>query len=118
MNRDFSKLCTPAKVYFAIAVIASVFALFNGFSVLSVLLKIFFAFIWTFVLGWLCDKGYKTISWVLVLLPYIMIVLVMMGMMRNGMMSYNMMGNNMMGYGMMGNNMMMREGYKKMMDKK
>jgi hypothetical protein len=73
MNKDFSKLCTPAKVYFAIAVIASVIALLNRVSVFGVFLKLVFAFIWTFVLGWLCDKGYKSLSWFLVLLPYIII---------------------------------------------
>jgi len=75
MNKDFSKLCTPAKIYFAIAVIASVFALFNGVKIMAVLFKLIFAFIWTFILGWLCDKGYKTLSWFLVLLPYIIIAL-------------------------------------------
>jgi len=84
MNKDFSKLCTPAKVYFAIAVIASAFALYNGFSLSSVALKLIFAFIWTFVLGWLCDKGYKTISWVLVLLPYIVIILAVFRIMNLG----------------------------------
>ena len=75
--KDFSKLCTPAKIYFAIAVIASVFALFSGVSVMAVLLKLVFAFVWTFILGWLCGKGYKTLSWFLVLLPYIVMALAM-----------------------------------------
>jgi hypothetical protein len=95
MNKDFSKLCTPAKVYFAIAVISSIFALFHRFSVASVAVKLFFAFIWTFVLGWLCDKGYKSLSWFLVLLPYIVILLSLLGLIH--------MGNNSMA-------MMIREG--------
>jgi hypothetical protein len=37
--------------------------------------KLVFAFIWTFILGGLCDKGYKSISWFLVLLPYILMFL-------------------------------------------
>ena len=77
MDNEFSKLCTPAKIYFAIAVIAVITSLFNGVSFMMVFSKIFFAFIWTFVLGWLCDKGYSSISWFLVLLPYIVIVLAM-----------------------------------------
>jgi hypothetical protein len=79
MNKDFSKLCTPAKIYFAIAVIASIIALFSGIGVIAVAMKLIFAFIWTFLLAWLCDNGYKTISWVLVLLPYIVIALAMAG---------------------------------------
>lgn len=75
--KNFSKLCTPARIYFAIAVIAAIFALFNGASMMMEFWKIVFAFIWTFVLGWLCDKGYKSISWFLVLLPYILMFLAM-----------------------------------------
>ena len=81
MNKDFSKLCTPAKVYFAIAIIACIIALFNSVSIYNVFVKLVFAFIWAFILGWLCDKGYKTISWVLVLLPYIVILLAVLGIM-------------------------------------
>lgn len=77
MNKEFSKLCTPAKIYFAIAVIASIFALFNGIGIMSVVFKLLFAFIWTFVLGWLCKKGFTALSWFLVLLPYIVIALEM-----------------------------------------
>ena len=76
--KDFSKLCTPAKIYFAIAVIAAVVGLFSGVSVMAIFMKLVFAFIWTYVLGWLCNKGYTSISWFLVLLPYIIIVLAML----------------------------------------
>ena len=79
MDKNFSKLCTPAKIYFGIAVIATIIALFNGVSFMMAFSKMFFAFIWTFVLGWLCDKGYSSISWFLVLLPYVVIVLAMFG---------------------------------------
>ena len=82
MNAEFSKLCTPAKIYFAIAVIASVVALFSGVKVMAVVFKLFFAFIWTFLLGWLCQKGFRALSWFLVLLPYILIALAMFGMYR------------------------------------
>lgn len=80
--KDFSKLCTPAKIYFAIAVIATIFALFNGASIMYAFMKIIFAFIWTFILGWLCNKGFTSISWFLVLLPYIIIALAMLNIYR------------------------------------
>ena len=75
--KDFSKLCTPAKIYFAIAVIASVVALFSGASIMMAFWQLIFAFIWTYVLGWICEKGYTSISWFLVLLPYIIMLLAM-----------------------------------------
>jgi F0F1-type ATP synthase assembly protein I len=57
--------------------------LFNRIPVLVVFSKLIFAFLWTFVLGWLCSKGYKSISWFLVLLPFIMMILVSFGIMRH-----------------------------------
>ena len=75
MNKVFSKLCTPAKIYFAIAVIASIIMLFRGVSFIAVFSKLIFAFVWTFALGWLCNKGFTSVSWFLVLLPYIIIIL-------------------------------------------
>jgi len=79
MEKMFSKLCTPAKIYFAIAVIASIIALFRGVSFGAVFMKMLFAFAWTFVLGWFCNKGFSYISWFLVLLPYAVILLAMLG---------------------------------------
>jgi hypothetical protein len=76
--KDFSKICTPARLYFAIAVIATIVALFRGATMMHAFWQIFFAFIWTFILGWLCDKGYNSLSWFLVLLPYIFILLAML----------------------------------------
>mgnify|MGYP003403362153 CR=1 FL=1 len=73
--KDFSKLCMPARIYFAIAVIVTVISLFNGGSLMTEFMKLVFAFIWTFILGLLCSKGYETISWLFVLLPYIIMLL-------------------------------------------
>jgi hypothetical protein len=82
MMKKFASLCTPAKIYFAIAVISSIIALFNGFGILAVLIKLIFALIWTMILGWLCKKGWHALSWFLVLLPYIIILLAMLRIMR------------------------------------
>lgn len=76
--KQFEQLCTPAKVYFAIAVIATVIGLFNGYPIMMAIWKLVFAFIWTYVLGWFCSKGWTALSWFLVLLPYILILLAML----------------------------------------
>lgn len=80
--KKFSELCTPAKLYFAIAVIATVIALFRGATIMMAFWKMVFAFIWTYILGFLCKKGYHSISWLLVLLPYIIIALAMLNIYR------------------------------------
>lgn len=78
-SKEFEKLCTPAKVYFTIAVLSILLGLFSGFNFMAVLGKLIFAVLYTFVLGWLCSKGYKSLSWFLVLLPYVLILLTFFG---------------------------------------
>jgi hypothetical protein len=136
MEKEFSKLCTPAKIYFVLAIIASIFALFSGMGIVSVVVKLIFAFIWTFILSWLCQKGYKSLSWFLVLLPYVLILLVLIGLTKSSYSSYTSMlypgytpsygssmmapmnGSGMMMPSMMMPSMMMKEGMSGMMKKK
>ena len=82
MNEQFQKLCTPAKIYFSLAVFSILVSLLGGIHVIMILTKLFFAFIWTYILAWLCKKGYTSLSWFLVLLPFIMFLLVLLGIMK------------------------------------
>jgi len=76
MNKTFESLCTPAKIYLVIAAIASVIALSNNAKFGGIAVRLFFAFLWTYVLSFLCKKGYDNLSWFLVLFPYVVILLV------------------------------------------
>ena len=78
----FKQLCAPAQLYFVLVIISIIVGLFSGFQVMAILLKLVFAFVWTFVLNWLCKKGWKVISWILVLLPFFFIIVVYLGMVR------------------------------------
>jgi hypothetical protein len=71
----FESLCTPAKIYLIIAVVASVVALYNKVMFSAILMKLLFAMLWTYILSQLCKKGYANISWFLVLFPYVVILL-------------------------------------------
>jgi hypothetical protein len=71
-NFEFSKYCTPAQLYLVLGVIEIISSFFNKFSIETLLTKAFFLVIWAWVLNWLCSKGFKAISWILVLLPFIM----------------------------------------------
>jgi hypothetical protein len=73
--KDFSKFCTPAKIYLTIAVLASIIALFKGVHIMMAFWKLFFAAIWSYILEFLCKKGFASVSWFLVLLPYIIMAL-------------------------------------------
>ena len=83
MDKDFKKLCTPARLYFFISVLSCVVALFNGVKIMTVGINLIIAFIWTAVLGWICSNGFSNLSWFLVLFPYLMMLFVFFGVMRS-----------------------------------
>ena len=87
--KTFNSLCTPAQIYLAISSI-SVLAMFfqnlgnsHQYCIGSLqapcpthnmayfVVKALYIFVWTFILQKLCKKGYKNISWFLVLLPFL-----------------------------------------------
>jgi len=79
MNKEFDKLCTPAKLYFLIAVISILYALFKHFNIMLLIIKLLFALVWTLILSCLCDKGFSYLAWFLVLFPYLLILLAFIG---------------------------------------
>ena len=82
MKDMFKQMCTPAQVYLVIAVFAGLLALLTETAVSSVIVNLLFALLWTYILSWLCKQGYESLSWFLVLLPYIILLLGIMGMMK------------------------------------
>jgi len=75
MKDQFSRMCSPAKLYFAILLANILIMLFYRVKLRFIFSKILFGGIWTYFLSWLCKKGYKSFSWFLVLLPFFMIAL-------------------------------------------
>ena len=68
-------ICTPAVVYLIISMITIMIAIYNNARVFSILIKWIFVLLWTWVLNYICKTGYPIVSWVLVLLPYILALL-------------------------------------------
>ena len=75
MSNLFSELCTPAKVYFVLETILLIFKMFQGANTMSIVMNILFVLVWTYILGWICKKGFKIVSWVLVLAPLLIALL-------------------------------------------
>ncbi len=71
---DFSRFCTPAQLYLILAGISLLTAFFNNFQVITLVVNGIFVLIWGWILNWLCSKGLKAISWILVLLPFILFI--------------------------------------------
>ncbi len=67
-----SDLCTPAMIYFILSFFYLLISSFTSFNVINVISKIFFILVWSWILNFLCSSGYSIISWLLVLLPFVM----------------------------------------------
>lgn len=93
--KTLKELCTPAMIYFVISVIALAMVLLqnlgnqNSYTVgsfscrvpntaLVFIVKMIYILFWTWVLNLICKDGHTGISWLLVLLPWILLF-VMMG---------------------------------------
>jgi hypothetical protein len=88
------KICAPAWFYFIVSSIALLLVIFqnignsNMLSVgsfnsrvphtgLIIIFKILAILFWTWIIDLICKAGYKWVSWIIVLFPFILIFLVM-----------------------------------------
>lgn len=88
--KTLKDLCTPAMVYFTISIIALVMVLLqnlgnhNNYNVgnfscavpntaLIFIIKLVYILFWTWILNLICKDGHTGISWLLVLLPFILL---------------------------------------------
>ena len=94
--KKVNKLCLPAQLYLAISAFSILGLLFQNIGMqnkycigqLSTELpcsnmvvfigKILYVLVWTWILQKLCKKGYKSISWLIVLFPYVLMFLVLL----------------------------------------
>lgn len=87
--KTIRKLCTPAYVYLVISVISIVVIMIQnagnetkfclgsyecqvGSTAVVFLAQAVYTIFWVFVLNSICKTGYNSVSWFLVLLPYIL----------------------------------------------
>ena len=73
MSNLFSELCTPAKVYFVLDTMLLIFRIYNGTTPSTEFFNIIFILLWTYILGWICKKGFNILSWILVLGPLLFV---------------------------------------------
>ena len=88
------KLCAPAWFYFIVSMIALLLVIFqnignrNMLSIgyfnsrvphtgLVIVIKTLAILFWTWVIDLICKAGYKWVSWILVLFPFILIFFMM-----------------------------------------
>jgi hypothetical protein len=62
-----SSLCSPAFIYIIISVIILLVTLFKSFNITETVISLFFILLWTWVLNYFCTKGYKIVSWLILI---------------------------------------------------
>jgi len=67
-----SSLCTPAMIYFVIAIIYLIINIFTSFNIMSMVIRLLVILVWTWLLNFLCTKGFTVISWLLIIVPFLM----------------------------------------------
>lgn len=70
---SFQGLCTPAKIYLVISMISILIGFLINSKFSGMVFKVFLAILWTWLLNYFCDNNLTTLSWILVLLPFIIV---------------------------------------------
>jgi hypothetical protein len=95
LPKTLKGLCTPAMIYFVISIIALAMVLLQNLgnrnmyqvgsfscavpnTALIFIVKLIYILFWTWILNLICKDGHTGISWLLLLLPFILLF-VMMG---------------------------------------
>jgi hypothetical protein len=91
--KTLKDLCTPAALYFIISIIALVIVMLQNLgnthsynmgnfscrvpnTMLVFIIKFIYIVFWTYVLNLICKDGHVGISWLLVLLPFILLFVI------------------------------------------
>ncbi len=86
---DLMKMCTPATIYFLISVIGLIvlgisnlntpdrlcigdYSCYVGNNTIVFIINAVYILFWTFILDLMCKNGYSSISWFILLLPFIL----------------------------------------------
>ena len=87
---SLKELCTPASLYFVISMIALVMVLFQNLgnnhsyhvgsfscrvpnTMAVFVVKLIYVLFWTYILNLICKDGHVGVSWLLVLLPWLLL---------------------------------------------
>ena len=88
--KSIKELCSPAALYFIISILSLIMIVFQNLgnsnsyhvgnfscrvpsTVLIFIVKLIYILFWTWILNLICKDGHTGISWLLVLLPFILL---------------------------------------------
>ena len=71
-----TSICAPAMIYLILGIFAILAMIYQKYDIIGILGKIIFIGLWTWLLNYLCSVGHSGVSWVLLLLPFILFGLI------------------------------------------
>jgi hypothetical protein len=91
--KTFKELCTPALIYFIISIVSLFMLILQNLTDNNVyyvgtfscnvsntaaifIIKLLYILFWTYVLNLICKDGHSSISWLLVLFPFILLFVI------------------------------------------
>lgn len=69
------KLCKPSLIYFVLGVVSILILLASKEPVVILMGQLVVVLLWTWILNLICVNGFTTVSWILVISPYVMLFL-------------------------------------------
>jgi len=69
-------ICPPAMIYLVLGIIAILVMAYQEHDIIGILCKIVFVGLWTWLLNYLCSIGHSGVSWILLLLPFVLFGLI------------------------------------------
>jgi hypothetical protein len=72
----YMNICIPALLYLILSLFGIFITLFIRLDIKIALIHLIFAIVWTYILHLLCSFGYEIISWILVLFPFIIFLII------------------------------------------
>jgi hypothetical protein len=91
--KSLKELCTPAVVYFVISIVSLVIVLLQNLgntnsyhigcfscrvpnTTVVFITKLIYVLFWTYIINLICKDGHTGLSWLLVLLPFILLFVI------------------------------------------
>ena len=75
MGFSLEKMCLPAKINLALSGIHILTMIYMRYRLFSIIVSLLYIAFWTWLLVTLCDSGYTTLSWFLVVGPFVFMLL-------------------------------------------
>jgi hypothetical protein len=91
--KSFKELCAPSMTYFVISIFALILMVIQNMgnsnsyhlgsfhcrvpsTTIVFMIKLVYILFWTYILNLICKDGHTTLSWLLVLFPFILLFLI------------------------------------------